>query len=72
MKVTIVVSCSRTSRVARAQKGLTCPIGLGHVIIRKWQQMINSYPNPERSKVESERYSSTTLINFLMKETCIV
>ena len=26
MKVTITVSCSRTSRVARAQKGLTCPI----------------------------------------------
>ena len=25
-KVTIMLSCSRTSRVARAQKGLTCPI----------------------------------------------
>ena len=31
--------------------------------------MINSYPNPERSKVESELYSSTTLVNFLLKET---
>ena len=26
MKVAIMVSCSRTSRVARAQKGLMCPI----------------------------------------------
>ena len=28
----------------------------------------NSYPKLEKGKVESERYSPTTLINFILKE----
>ena len=46
MKVAIMVSCSHTSRVARAQKGLICPIG--HINPPKDIAMNdNSYPKLE-------------------------
>ena len=67
MKVAIMVSCSRTSRVTSAQRGLMCPIRHEHPC-KSIAMNDDSYPKLEKSKEESERYSSMTLINFKLKE----
>ena len=48
MKVTITVSCSRTSRAARVQKGLTCPIG--HIQQEDIAMNDNFTPSQSRTK----------------------